>query len=815
MAEGTIISLRGDQLMSYSILDKPLDYPPCMKQGFLLTKHSCDRGNQTEISLWLSSSEGPVQLLITGERPLFFVCQEDQQRVAEVMTAAGLVFELRILSLRTFQQQPVAALYFLTLRSFYRAQELLKNRQIALFEGDIRLHERYLMERSALGAIEFQGQILQHQGFTQVREVKLRGTDYQPHFKVVSIDLECAPDGELYSIALYAEGVEQVLMIGEWQSGHGEITWVADEKALLHAFEHNLSALDPDLIIGWNLVNFDFRLLLRRAEIQGIRLRLGRGDHYASWRDARDESNTGFVTLPGRMVIDGIAALKTATYQFFSFSLDAVARELLERGKLSEEADNPGQVTRLASISLDFIHNKPRLAAYNLEDCRLVWDIFQHTKILPFLVFRAQLTGLELDRSGGSVAAFSNLYLPRLHRAGYIAPNLPEGGGLASPGGYVLDSAPGLYQHILVFDFKSLYPSIIRTFKIDPLGLVEGLARPEDAIEGYRGACFSRTEHLLPGIITALWEQRDQAKISADHSRSQALKILMNSFYGVLGSGGCRFYDTRLASSITLRGHDILKQTTHWIEERGLKVIYGDTDSLFVHLHGQPSNQEADDLGQELIASINQRWHAQLQEQHGIRSHLELEYETHFERFLMPTIRGSDTGSKKRYAGLIRASGGEQLIFKGLEAIRSDWTELAKIFQNELYRLIFHDQDPSAYICRIVTETRDGQRDSQLVYRKRLRRNLDLYVKNIPPQVRAARLADAHNERQGKPLKYQHRGTIAYLITSQGPEPLEYLLSPIDYEHYIDKQIRPIADAILPFVGLSFDSLTGTQMGLF
>ncbi|MFT5720650.1 MAG: DNA polymerase-2 [Motiliproteus sp.] len=786
-----------------------------MKQGFLLSRHSCDRGSQTEISLWLSSPEGPVQLLITGERPLFFVRLEDKERVTEVMVAAGLTFELRTLSLKTFQQQPVAALYFLTLRSFYQAQELLQSQQLALFEGDIRLHERYLMERSARGAIEFQGQSRQRQGFIQVQEVKLRGADFEPHFNVVSIDLECSPSGELYSIALYAEGTEQVLMIGDWQSGHGEITWVADEKALLQAFEYSLSTLDPDLIIGWNLVNFDFRLLLRRAEIQGIRLRLGRGGRYASWRDARNDANTGFVTLPGRVVIDGIAALKTATYQFFSFSLDAVARELLGRGKLCDAVDNPGQVTRLASISLDFIHNKPRLAAYNLEDCRLVWDIFQHTKILPFLVFRAQLTGLELDRSGGSVAAFSNLYLPKLHRSGYVAPNLPEGGGLASPGGYVMDSEPGLYRHVLVFDFKSLYPSIIRTFKIDPLGLVEGLVEPTDAIEGYRGACFSRTRHLLPGIITALWKQRDHAKTTSDHIRSQALKILMNSFYGVLGSGGCRFYDTRLASSITLRGHDILKQTTRWIEERGLRVIYGDTDSLFVHLHGQPSNQEADDLGRDLIASINQRWHAQLLEQYGIRSHLELEYETHFERFLMPTIRGSDTGSKKRYAGLIRAAGGEQLIFKGLEAIRSDWTALAKTFQNELYRLIFHDQDPSAYICKIVAQTRNGKRDEQLVYRKRLRRNLSLYVKNSPPQVRAARLADAHNERQGKALKYQHRGTIAYVITSTGPEPLEYLQSPIDYEHYIDKQIRPIADAILPFVGLSFDSLTGTQRELF
>tara|TARA_R110002167_G_scaffold68716_4_gene194026 strand:- start:6741 stop:9086 length:2346 start_codon:yes stop_codon:yes gene_type:complete len=781
-----------------------------MQQGFLLTRQSFDRGGQTEIQLWLASAEGPVRLTIQGERPLFFVHQHQREQVEALLAESVQCTEYRPLTLKTFQQQPVAAIYFNTLQSFYRAQERLRAEEIEAFEGDIRLHDRYLMERSARGAVEFQGISSPQQGFTQVHQVRLRGAEYVPELRVISLDLECSPKGELYSIAFYADAVAQVLMIGEPVPEHPEITWVVDERALLIAFQQTLTALDPDLIIGWNIVNFDFRLLLQRAEVHSLRLALGRGGSYASWRNARDDSGQGFVTLPGRLVIDGIAALKTATYSFPSFSLESVSQRLLGRGKLTEDVD-----TRLATICHDFTHNKPKLAAYNLEDCRLVWDIFQQTQILQFLIFRSQLTGLELDRSGGSVAAFSNLYLPRLHRAGYIAPNLPEGGGLASPGGYVMDSTPGLYQNVLVFDFKSLYPAIIRTFKIDPLGLIEGLKNPAEAVTGFKGAYFSRTQHFLPEIITALWQQRDEAKKNGDKARSQALKILMNSFYGVLGSGGCRFYDTRLASSITLRGHQILKQTTLWIEEQGLEVIYGDTDSLFVHLRGAPDNQQADQLGRDLVADINQRWKTLLADDYRLSCYLELEYETHFSRFLMPTIRGRDTGSKKRYAGLIQAAGQEQLIFKGLEAIRSDWTELAKRFQNELYQAVFHDQDPSACVLRTLVEIRAGKRDSELVYHKRLRRKLSLYVKNVPPQVRAARLADQQNLRRGKALRYQRKGTIAYLITVNGPEPLEYLSSRIDHEHYIDKQIKPIADAILPFIGLSFDILADAQGELF
>lgn len=147
--------------------------------------------------------------------------------------------------------------------------------------------------------------------------------------------------------------------------------------------------------------------------------------------------------------------------------------------------------------------------------------------------------------------------------------------------------------------------------------------------------------------------------------------------------------------------------------------------------------------------------------------------------------------------------------------MRTDWTPLAKAFQTRLYEMVFHDQDPSGYVRIMVDETRAGQHDELLVYRKRLRQKLEEYQKNVPPHVRAARLADEENLRRGLPQRYQHRGSIAYLMTLNGPEPLEYRRSAIDYEHYIDKQLRPIADAILPFIGESFERICGQQLDLF
>lgn len=779
-----------------------------ISQGFLLTQQAMDVAGRPQIHCWLATHQGPVKLVIEGQKPLFFIAQKQLSQAQQFLAQANISFKSNNGTLKAFNGDSITTLYFENIKQYRSASYLLKQENITTFESDFRLDQRYLMERFICGELEFKGVAATQNGFTQLNQVSVRPTSYTPQLNVLSLDIECSQNGELYSIGLAAKGFERVLMIGQPQQAADYIYWVADEAQLLSRLELEIGQFDPDIIIGWNVINFDFRLLVKRAQYHGKKLRLGRGDAFASWRDSNVDNN-GYISIPGRVVVDGIDSLKSATYQFSSFSLDNVAHELLNRGKLSHNVHQ-----RMDEINHNFNHDKPALAAYNLEDCRLVNEIFAHTKLLDYLIFRSKLTGLLLDRVGGSVAAFTNLYLPKLHRAGYIAPNLPANGGLASPGGYVMDSKPGLYNNVLVLDFKSLYPSIIRTFKIDPMGLIEGLASPDDAIEGFKSAKFSRTKHFLPQIINDLWQQRDQAKRDKDSARSQAIKIIMNSFYGVLGSGGCRFYDTRLASSITLRGHQIIQQTAQWIEEK-YQVIYGDTDSVFVLIGSGHSPQQAQEIGKTLARDINQRLQQQLAQQHQLECHLELEFETHYKKFLMPTIRNSELGSKKRYAGLLTQGEKSTLVFKGLESVRSDWTLLAREFQQQLYQLVFDDIDPTSYILQTVDRLNNGELDSQLVYKKRLRRELSHYVKNVPPQVKAARLADEQNKKLGRPLQYQNKGAISYVITSNGPEPVDYTTSSIDYQHYIDKQIEPIADGILPFIDLSFNQITNKQMGLF
>jgi DNA polymerase-2 len=214
--------------------------------------------------------------------------------------------------------------------------------------------------------------------------------------------------------------------------------------------------------------------------------------------------------------------------------------------------------------------------------------------------------------------------------------------------------------------------------------------------------------------------------------------------------------------------------------------------------------EECDQVGRRLARDLTAHFQTKLWSELRIQSHLELEYETHFRRFLMPTIRGSEVGTKKRYAGAtVDHDGNTKIVFKGLEAFRTDWTPLARNFQRELFRRVFADEPYKPFLRETAAQLFKGQLDDQLVYKKRLVRKLDEYVKNVPPHVQAARK-----------LKKQGRN-IEYFITLCGPEPRQALQSPLDYDHYLERQLAPAADSLLHFLGEEFLAIAGRQMSLF
>jgi DNA polymerase-2 len=516
--------------------------------------------------------------------------------------------------------------------------------------------------------------------------------------------------------------------------------------------------------------------------------------------------------------------VRSAYVQTEDYSLATVAQKVLGRTKLIEKSGRE----KVAEITRLFQTDKTNLAQYNLEDAKLVYEIFEKLSLTQLAVRRSQLTGLALDRVGGSVAAFDFLYLPRLHRRGFVADtnSQPASVSDAAPGGLVLDSMPGFFRNVAVFDFKSLYPSIIRTFRIDPLAakvilhdILEKLQSndpegPGRIIKGPAGLEFAEDFSILPSIIEELWQERENAKRLKDATLSQAVKIIMNSFYGVLGTPGCRFYDPRLAGTITRIGHWILTFSLKFIEAEGHQVIYGDTDSLFVHFgNGEPIAIHR--IGTRLSEKLNGYLNVELQKRFKVESKLDIEFEKLFVHFFMPTIRGRDTGSKKRYAGLfMNAAGAAELYFAGMETTRRDWTALAKEFQVDLFTLLFQKDgspDLKDELCDLVRNRHqqlyEGHLDDKLVYRKGISKRLEDYTKNVPPHVRAARMLDQFD---GK--------IVSYVMTTAGPEPVQKESdAAYDYDHYNAKQLAPIADMVLRFFDLEYRSLTkgGRQLSLF
>lgn len=765
------------------------------EDAFLLGRDWRDGGDGITLTYWARTATDAVRISVTGERAVCFI----ERDVAAV--AAGA--ERRPVPLQTPAGQPVDALYFATRAAQQAFVEPPPVPRRHLFETDVRPADRYLMERFVQGPVVIHGQASRRGRHRHFDNPRLVPGDARPPLTVASLDIETDYRSDaIVSIGVSSEADERVfLLAGDDPGSPGDLplTPCADEAAVLRGFLGWIERVDPDIIIGWNVVGFDLDVLERRCKALRIPLALGRDGAVAHVLPARGNGQLAIARVPGRVVMDGIESLRAAFYSFENFTLDHVAGELLGRGKLIDE---PAEGHRGEEILRLYREDPLSLARYNLEDCRLVAEIFQVTRLVEFAVERAASTGLALGRVGGSVAAFDFLYLPRLHRRGYVAPDAASaGGGLTSPGGYVLDSRPGLVDDVLVLDFKSLYPSIIRTFGIDPMALW----RPgEPRVEGFEGASFHRDRPILPEIIDTLWSRRDQARASGNAPLSQAVKIIMNSFYGVLGAGGCRFYDHRLTSSITRRGHEVIQRSRQFIEEQGLAVIYGDTDSLFVWLEHGPTEAEARASGEALAARLNDFWCQRIADEHQLESRLEIEFETHYLKFLMPTVRGSGAGSKKRYAGLVRRADGElEVIFKGLEAVRSDWTALAREFQHELFRRVFVGEPFEDYVREIHARMYRGEFDHRLVYRKQLRQELTSYQRNVPPHARAAR-------KLANPGRF-----IEYVICASGPEPVAGGHPPPDYDHYAERQLKPVADTILLALGSGYDEIVGGQMELF
>jgi DNA polymerase elongation subunit (family B) len=833
-------------------------------RGFILTPTYRLARGLPEVHLYgVLESGDPCLLIDDRNRPHFFVRQRDVARLRTEVPR--LVAEPG--GLRALGGEPVATVYVTVPGDVPPLRRKLEGLGVECLEADVRFAYRYLIDHGIRGAFEVDGthEIRCRLGRVY-RNPTLRPARWAPRLKILSIDIETSLKGDrLYSIALHMRDFDRVIMVRDGALDCAEA--VPSEKAAVQRFLEYLDALDPDVITGWNVVDFDLALLARVARRHGLRFRIGRSDDDFDLRKDASFTRESRAVVFGRQVLDGLSLMRGAFIRLEDYKLETAAQVFLGKGKLISGDERHIEIEAL------YRDDPQGLAAYNLHDARLVLEILDRTGLVELAIERSLLTGMQLDRVSAAIASVDSLYLNALRRRGVVAPSVGAGERAAEiTGGYVMESKPGLYHNVLVFDFKSLYPSIIRTFNIDPLTYVADrapelaesvdtreprpsrrsqekgppqgerkafledntTARPEEppcgggvskgarrrgsalsaneapgtasVVRAPNGACFRRdVAGIIPELLTSLATEREQAKRAGEAVKANAIKILMNSFYGVLGAGASRLFFPAVANAVTHFGQYLIRRAAECAAGKGYEVLYGDTDSLFVDPR-EAVAEGAFAIGERLRVEIGTAVAETVRNEFGCESFLELEFEKIYRRFFLPEIRGGKVGSKKRYAGLLVGHGSEEIEFVGLESVRRDWSEVSKRFQHELLQRVFHDQPVQDFIRNFIADLRAGRFDDQLTYKKAIRKELSAYTKTTPPHVKAARKQGGGSGR-----------IIAYVMTLQGPEPLGELTAPPDYAHYIEHQIAPVADAVLRFLGTDFESIVQTkkQLALF
>lgn len=563
-----------------------------------------------------------------------------------------------------------------------------------------------------------------------------------PALRILSFDIECYgrsgfpdarnPEDECIAIGIWAETFysaeasksTKVLCLGETRAEGDYVESCRSEAELIRRFAEVLQQEGPDVIVGYNQTTFDWRYLRDRSK----------GEHYrlSKLTEAMCEIRSSRVSssamgdnpltlprIPGAFEIDLWFYLKRENPpDLANLKLDTVARHFLGETK----HDLPPQ--EIFKCYRSGPEGRGRVAAYCLQDTRLVLDLVRRLDVLPRVLLMARVVGVtprDVLLRGQQIRVYSQL-LRKAHALGFVVEdgksraNQDDGGEADGTyeGAHVLDPVPGFFREpVLTLDFASLYPSIQRTFNLSPETLVTSASDPElprHCVPGTEHVFVSasHTRGILPLILEELLAERARAKkemAKAEglqrallNGKQLALKVSANSVYGFCGAQGGMLQCREVAESTTAVGRRVISFTSELIEREypGARIVYGDTDSCFVQLQPEKRGLDARGLfafGEAVAERVNEAFAATL----SFPSYVRLE----MEKFLNPLILYP---AKKRYAGMCfedPEKPGKPLV-RGLELVRKDGIPLTKDCQQRLIELLLRDPDGPAKAAEIV-----------------------------------------------------------------------------------------------------------------
>ncbi|CAL4103579.1 unnamed protein product, partial [Meganyctiphanes norvegica] len=565
------------------------------------------------------------------------------------------------------------------------------------------------------------------------------------------------------------------------------------ERALLGFLLAKIHKIDPDLVVGHDILGFDLSVLLHRINHNKIPhwSRLGRLKRTQMMK-LTGKGYAEKMAMCGRLVCD-IKISAKELIRAKSYDLGPLVGQVLREPESQRRDLDIEEVKKMYDSSKSLL----QLVTMTMQDTSYILRILCELNALPLALQITNIAGNVMSRTllGGRSERNEFLLLHAFTEKNFIPPDKQyakanikvtvdgedeaDSGGkkagkgkrkAAYAGGLVLEPKKGFYdKYILLMDFNSLYPSIIQEYNIcfTTMERIEKINEDEDSLPSLPEA--DQDAGVLPTEIRKLVESRKQVKqlmkqanLSNDLKlqydiRQKALKLTANSMYGCLGFQHSRFYAKHLAALVTSKGREILLHTRDLVQKLNFDVIYGDTDSIMI-------NTNCTDF--ELVFTLGQKIKSEVNKLYKL---LELDVDGVYKYMLLL--------KKKKYAALTvsRLPNGKIITeqeLKGLDIVRRDWSQLASDAGRHILQQILSDQNQDDRIANIhshLEELKSKLHEGKfgldiLAITKQLTKNPEDYPdkKSLPHVQVALRI----NSRGGKKLR--NGDTVEYVICDDG-----------------------------------------------
>ncbi|MCY4730050.1 DNA-directed DNA polymerase [Natronomonas gomsonensis] len=741
------------------------------------------------------------------------------------------------------------------------------------YEADILFPNRLLIDKDITSGVRIPVRELDD-GSLKVHHTELEAVDYSVTPRVHTLDIEVddrhgfPEDGEQTIICLTAhdsfddeyvvwlyespEGVPGPEAVDEYDPiGDGDIAvdlrTFSEEAEMLVDYLDYIDETDPDVLTGWNFDDFDAPYLIDRID----RL-ASRHDRLNSNRLSRVnevwDSGWGGPNVKGRVVFDLLYAYQRTQFsELDSYRLDAVGEEELGVGK----ERYPGDIGDL------WEDDPERLLEYNLRDVELCVELDRKQNIVDFWEEVASFVGCKLEDATTPGDAVDMYVLHKIHGE-YALPSKGAVDAEEYEGGAVFDPISGVKEMVSVLDLKSLYPMCMVTINASPETKVNPQSYDGETYVAPNGTHFRKEpDGMIRAMVDELLEEREEKKSLRNdndpgtdayetYDRQQAaVKVIMNSLYGVLGWDRFRLYDKEMGAAVTATGRDVIEFTESAAADLDKEVIYGDTDSVMLELEHDISKEEAIEQSFEIEEHINDAYDEFAAELNADSHRFQIEFEKLYRRFFQ-------AGKKKRYAGHIVWKEGkdvDDIDITGFEYKRSDIAPITKEVQKRVLEMIVTGADPEdikEYVHEVIERVQAGDVSlDEIGIPGGIGKKLDnydtdtaqvrgakyanlllgtnfasgskpkrLYLKKVHPEFFREVEAEMGLDPSEDPLYGEFKrdpDVICFEFDDQVPDAFE-----VDYEKMLDKTLKGPIARILEALDISWDEVkTGqTQTGL-